>query len=134
MAIGVSVRVRPEDAEAAREILAAVRAGEMAAPEDPTPCPSCGDHPPAVLGAPAAAKRVHARREHSFAKDIEPSNMGGSRVGAPLHIVTASVNTPGSPNDVYRKRGTARFEPVGRVELKGFPLAVALWRASSPRS
>ena len=34
MAIGVSVRVRPEDAEAAREILEAVRAGEMAAPED----------------------------------------------------------------------------------------------------
>ena len=42
MAIGVSVRVRPEDAEAAREILEAVRAGEMAAPEEPTPCPSCG--------------------------------------------------------------------------------------------
>ena len=42
MAIGVSVRVRPEDAEAAREILEAVRAGETAAPEDPTPCPSCG--------------------------------------------------------------------------------------------
>jgi hypothetical protein len=37
MAIGVSVRVRPEDAEAAREILEAVRAGEMAAPEDPPP-------------------------------------------------------------------------------------------------
>jgi len=34
MAIGVSVRVRPEDAEAVREILEAVRAGEMAAPED----------------------------------------------------------------------------------------------------
>ena len=37
MAIGVSVRVRPEDEDAAREILEAVRAGEMAAPEDPTP-------------------------------------------------------------------------------------------------
>lgn len=34
MAIGVSVRVRPEDAAAAREVLEAVRAGEMAAPED----------------------------------------------------------------------------------------------------
>jgi adenylate cyclase len=27
-------------------------------------------------------------------------------------------------------RGTARFEPVGRVELKGFPEPIALWRAS----
>lgn len=35
MAIGVSVRVRPEDAEAAREILEAVRSGATAAPEDP---------------------------------------------------------------------------------------------------
>ena len=37
MAIGVSVRVRPEDAEAAREILEAVRSGATAAPEDPSP-------------------------------------------------------------------------------------------------
>jgi class 3 adenylate cyclase len=29
-------------------------------------------------------------------------------------------------------RGTAVFEPVGRVELKGFPLPIALWRASAP--
>ena len=29
-------------------------------------------------------------------------------------------------------RGTADFEPIGRVELKGFPLPVALWRASGP--
>ncbi len=28
--------------------------------------------------------------------------------------------------------GTAAFEPVGRVELKGFPMPVALWRAVSP--
>jgi hypothetical protein len=35
MAIGVSVRVRPEDAEAAREILEAVRSGATAAPEEP---------------------------------------------------------------------------------------------------
>lgn len=34
MAIGVSVRVRPEDAEGAREILEAVRSGATAAPED----------------------------------------------------------------------------------------------------
>jgi adenylate cyclase len=27
-------------------------------------------------------------------------------------------------------RGTARFEPVGRVELKGFPEPIALWRAT----
>ena len=29
-------------------------------------------------------------------------------------------------------RGTAAFEPVGRVELKGFPLPIALWRATAP--
>ena len=29
-------------------------------------------------------------------------------------------------------RGTASFEPIGRVELKGFPIPVALWRASPP--
>ena len=35
---------------------------------------------------------------------------------------------------VARPRGTARFEPVGRVELKGFPEAIALWRATRERS
>jgi hypothetical protein len=35
MVVGVSVRVRPEDAASAREILEAVRAGATAAPEDP---------------------------------------------------------------------------------------------------
>jgi hypothetical protein len=29
-------------------------------------------------------------------------------------------------------RGTASFEPIGRVELKGFPIPVALWRAAPP--
>jgi hypothetical protein len=42
MVIGVSVRVRPEDADAAREILQAVRSGAVAAPEEPSPCPRCG--------------------------------------------------------------------------------------------
>jgi hypothetical protein len=41
MVIGVSVRVRPEDESAAREILEAVRSGVTAAPEDPVPCPRC---------------------------------------------------------------------------------------------
>jgi class 3 adenylate cyclase len=30
-------------------------------------------------------------------------------------------------------RGTARFEPVGRVELKGFPEPIAIWRATPAR-
>jgi class 3 adenylate cyclase len=30
-------------------------------------------------------------------------------------------------------RGVAEFTPIGRVELKGFPLPVALWRATEPR-
>ena len=29
-------------------------------------------------------------------------------------------------------RGTADFDPIGRVELKGFPVPVALWRAVAP--
>jgi class 3 adenylate cyclase len=29
-------------------------------------------------------------------------------------------------------RGTARFDPIGRVPLKGFAEPVALWRASAP--
>ena len=29
-------------------------------------------------------------------------------------------------------RGTAAFHPIGRVELKGFPEPIALWRAVAP--
>ena len=29
-------------------------------------------------------------------------------------------------------RGMASFEPLGRIELKGFPEPVALWRARPP--
>jgi predicted RNA-binding Zn-ribbon protein involved in translation (DUF1610 family) len=42
MVVGISVRVRPEDESAAREILEAVRSGATAAPDDPVPCPRCG--------------------------------------------------------------------------------------------
>ena len=42
MAIGVGVRVRPEQAQAARDVLEAVRSGEAAAPEETAPCPRCG--------------------------------------------------------------------------------------------
>ena len=42
MVVGVSARVRPEDEAAAREILEAVRAGAVAAPEEAVPCPRCG--------------------------------------------------------------------------------------------
>jgi class 3 adenylate cyclase len=31
-------------------------------------------------------------------------------------------------------RGTASFEPIGRVDLKGFPMPIALWRANPPTS
>jgi hypothetical protein len=42
MAIGVGVRVRPEQAEAAREILAAVQSGPTATPGGSDRCPNCG--------------------------------------------------------------------------------------------
>lgn len=38
------------------------------------------------------------------------ANTGGSALGAPIHIINAAVNLPGSADSRLRKRGTARFE------------------------
>ncbi|WP_437849960.1 hypothetical protein [Sorangium sp. So ce363] len=61
---------------------------------------------------PLAALRPsnESRVERTYAADPAPWNLGGPRRGAPLHVVTATVNTPGSDDPVLYKRGTARFE------------------------
>jgi hypothetical protein len=41
--------------------------------------------------------------------DLAPRGCGALN-GAPLPLITAAVNVPGSPNVLVRKRGTARFE------------------------
>lgn len=61
---------------------------------------------------PLAALRPsnQPRVERTYAADPAPWNLGGPHRGAPLHVVTATVNTPGSDDPVLYKRGTARFE------------------------
>ena len=39
-----------------------------------------------------------------------PRNFGGPNLGAPLHVITAAINLPGSTDDTLKKRGTDRFE------------------------
>ena len=54
--------------------------------------------------------------------------------------LAARVASEAGPGDVVVEegvvvalpRGTADFAPIGRVELKGFPLPIALWRATAP--
>jgi len=67
MVIGVSVRVRPQDVEAAREILEAVNTGAVAAPPEETPCPRCG--------TPTARERI---------VDHLATLIGGLTTGPPL--------------------------------------------------
>jgi hypothetical protein len=43
-------------------------------------------------------------------RDPRPWNVGGAHRGAPLPVITGAVNTPASPDNTLRKRGTARFE------------------------
>ena len=42
--------------------------------------------------------------------NARPANIGGFTLGAPIHIVNAAVNIPGSSDSRLRNRGTARFE------------------------
>ena len=41
LALGIDLLVRPETADAAREVIAGLRAGEAALPEETEPCPRC---------------------------------------------------------------------------------------------
>jgi hypothetical protein len=73
---------------------------------------STGEEMPADW--PLSALRPTSRTDRAPGQvawnDPKPWNIGGPSHGAPLHIINAAINTPGSNDDVLRKRGTARFE------------------------
>jgi adenylate cyclase len=65
----------------------------------------------------------------------------GDVFGATVNLASRIADIAG-PNQVVVEegvvvmlpRGTATFHPIGRVDLKGFPDPVALWRATRPRT
>jgi class 3 adenylate cyclase len=81
------------------------------------------------LGLPAhaavAAGRVIRRQGDIFGATV---NLAARLVGiaGPGEVVVEEGVIIALP------RGTARFEPIGRMPLKGFPDPVAAWRALSP--
>jgi adenylate cyclase len=78
--------------------------------------------PPAHAGV--AAGRVVVRDGDVFGQTVNLAARVASRAAAGEVLVEEGVV-------IALPRGTARFEPVGRVELKGFPMPVALWRAEA---
>lgn len=79
------------------------------------------DMPPAHAGI--AAGRVVVRDGDIFGQTVNLAARIASEAGPGEVVVEEGVV-------VALPRGTADFAPIGRVELKGFPLAVALWRAT----
>ena len=75
--------------------------GRLRDSDDPAHWPLAALRPSAATLGGAAPRK---------ATGWDPRNAGGPERGAPLHIISASVNIPGSTNEVYRKRGTAHFE------------------------
>ena len=78
--------------------------------------------PPARAGI--AAGRVVVRDGDVFGRSVNlaariAAHVGPGEIGVEEGVVVALP------------RGTARFEPIGRVALKGFAEPVALWRASA---
>jgi ribosomal protein S27AE len=71
VAFGIAVLVRPEDAAAAREVIAGIEAGAAAIPEESDPCPRCGS----------------VATEHVSAPDREGAVMGWLMVGLPRPAV-----------------------------------------------
>jgi adenylate cyclase len=81
--------------------------------------------PPAHAGI--AAGRVVVRDGDVFGQTVNLAARIAGQAGPGEIFVEEGVV-------VALPRGTARFEPIGRVELKGFPIPIALWRASNPRA
>jgi class 3 adenylate cyclase len=81
----------------------------------------------AAAGLPAAHAGIAAGRVIDRDGDI---------FGQTVNLA-ARIATQAGPGEVVVEegmvvalpRGTAEFKPVGRVELKGFPMPIALWRA-----
>jgi class 3 adenylate cyclase len=81
------------------------------------------DLPPAHAGI--AAGRIVIRDGDIFGQTVNLASRIASEAGPGEVVVEEGVV-------VALPRGTADFQPIGRVELKGFPLPVALWRAREP--
>jgi adenylate cyclase len=78
--------------------------------------------PPAHAGI--AAGPVFVRDGDIYGRTVNLASRIAGRAGPGEILVEEGVV-------VALPRGTARFEPIGRVELKGIPEPVALWRASA---
>jgi adenylate cyclase len=81
------------------------------------------DLPPAHAGI--AAGPVIVRDGAVFGRTVNLASRIAAEVGPGEVLVEEGVV-------VALPRGAATFEPIGRVELKGFPMPVALWRANAP--
>jgi adenylate cyclase len=79
--------------------------------------------PPAHAGV--AAGRVVMRDGDVYGATVNLASRMSARAEAGAVLVEEGVV-------VALPRGTARFEPIGRVELRGFPQPIALWRAHRP--
>jgi adenylate cyclase len=109
--LGDGVLLRLPDSEAAiRTVSAIVEAADVAG------------LPPAHAGI--AAGPVFVRDGDVFGRTVNLASRIADRAAAGEVLVEEGVV-------VALPRGTATFEPIGRVELKGFPAPVALWRVDA---
>lgn len=109
--LGDGVLLRLPDSETAIRAVAAIVA---AAPRQGLPEAHAG----------IAAGPVFVRDGDVFGRTVNLASRIADRAGPGEILVEEGVV-------VALPRGTARFEPIGRVELKGIPEPVALWRASA---
>jgi len=109
--LGDGVLLRLPDSETAIRAVAAIVA---AAPSQGLP----------EVHAGIAAGPVFVRDGDVFGRTVNLASRIADRAGPGEILVEEGVV-------VALPRGTARFEPIGRVELKGMPEPVALWRASA---
>jgi adenylate cyclase len=106
--LGDGVLVRLPDSETAIRAVVAVTAGVAAA-----------GLPAAHAGI--AAGPIVVRDGDVFGRTVNLASRIADHAAAGEILVEEGVV-------VALPRGTARFDPVGRLELKGFPDAVAVWR------
>jgi adenylate cyclase len=83
-----------------------------------------------AAGLPAAhagiaAGRIVVRDGDVFGQTVNLASRVAGQAAAGEVVVEEGVV-------IALPRGTATFEPIGRIELKGIPMPVALWRASPP--
>jgi class 3 adenylate cyclase len=109
--LGDGVLVRLPDSESAIRAVASIVAAMANA-----------GLPPAHAGI--AAGPVFVRDGDVFGRTVNLASRIADQAGANEVLVEEGVV-------VALPRGTARFEPIGRIALKGIPEPVALWRASA---